>query len=111
MKSMNHIALVGRLGRHPEVRQSKTGTPWCKLAVATNRRRKEGDEWKDDTDWHSVKVSGTDAQRCEQFLRSGSLVSIEGSMIYEKWEDDAGKQRVSSAVMAASRRSSSLICW
>lgn len=100
MKSVNTITLVGRLGRHPEVRQSKAGNPWCKLAVATNRRRRDGDGWKEETDWHSVKVFGDEAVRCEQRLRSGSLVSVEGSMSYDKWEDDAGKTRVRASILA-----------
>lgn len=100
MKSMNAIHIVGRLGRHPEVRQSKAGKPWCKLAVATNRARRDGDGWKEETDWHQVKVFGDEAVRCEQMLRSGSLVSIEGTMSYDKWEDEAGKTRVHATVLA-----------
>lgn len=100
MKSLNTITLIGRLGRHPEVRTSKSGSPWCKLAVATNRRRKDGDSWKEETDWHQVKVFGAEAERCGQWLRSGSLVSIEGSMSYDRWEDDEGKTRVAAAILA-----------
>ena len=36
------------------------------------------------------EVFGKDAERCEQMLRSGSLVSVEGRMTYDKWEDDDG---------------------
>ncbi len=101
MRDMNHITLIGRLGKHPELRTSKTGNPWCALSVATNRRRKEGDIWKTETDWHQVRVFGKDAERCEQLLRAGSLVSVEGQMVYEKWQDKEGNTRRSPRIVAS----------
>ena len=100
MRGLNKIVLIGRLGTHPDVRTSKAGKAWCSLSLATDRVRKEGEEWKTETDWHQVRVFGKDAERCEQMLRSGSLVSVEGSMTYDKWEDDEGKKRVSARVLA-----------
>ncbi|MEZ4320167.1 MAG: single-stranded DNA-binding protein [Myxococcota bacterium] len=100
MKGLNKIVLIGRLGSHPEVRQAKAGGAWCSLSVATDRARKEGDEWKTETDWHQVRVFGKDAERCEQMLRSGSLVSVEGTMTYDKWEDEDGKKRVAARILA-----------
>lgn len=100
MRGMNRVTLIGRLGRHPELRTSKAGRPWCTLAVATDRRRKEGEEWKTETDWHQVKVFGQDAERCGQMLRAGSLVSVEGQMVYDRWEDKEGNKRISAQVYA-----------
>lgn len=100
MRGMNRVTLIGRLGRHPELREGKTGTRWCTLSVATDRRRRDGEDWKNETDWHQVKVFGTEAEKCEQMLRSGSLISVEGSMAYEKWEDDEGKSRTAARILA-----------
>ena len=100
MRGLNKIVLIGRLGSHPEVRTGKAGNAWCALSLATDRVRKEGDEWKTETDWHQVRVFGKDAERCEQMLRSGSLVSVEGKLTYDKWEDDEGKKRISPRVLA-----------
>ena len=100
MQGLNKIVLIGRLCSHPELRTGKSGTAWCNLSVATDRNRKEGDEYKKETDWHHVRVFGRDAERCEQMLRSGSLVSVEGRMTYDKWEDDDGKKRVSPRIIA-----------
>lgn len=100
MRTMNRIVLIGRLGRHPELRESKSGGRWCALSVATERHRKDGEQWKVETDWHQVRVFGSEAEKCEQMLRSGSLVSIEGSMHYERWEDEDGKTRVAARISA-----------
>ena len=54
MRSVNQITLVGRLGDEPELRTSKTGTAWMRISVATDRRVRDGETWKDATDWHRV---------------------------------------------------------
>ncbi|MCB9675369.1 MAG: single-stranded DNA-binding protein [Alphaproteobacteria bacterium] len=100
MRGLNKIVLIGRLGNHPELRTAKDGGAWCSLSVATDRLKKEGDEWKTDTDWHQVRVFGKDAERCGQMLRSGSLVSVEGRMTYDHWQDEEGKKRFSARVLA-----------
>lgn len=100
MRGLNRVTLIGRLGRHPELRTSKAGKPWCKLAVATNRRKKHGEEWKEETDWHRVTVFGDDAERCDRMLRAGSLVAVEGTMTYDQYEDKDGVKRTSPEVIA-----------
>lgn len=83
MKSLNKVFLMGHLGATPELQQSKSGRPYARLSVATNRR------WVDDekgakelVDWHSVFVWGALAQRCTDHLVKGSLVFVEGSLTY-----------------------------
>lgn len=100
MRGMNRVTLIGRLGRNPELRTARNGTSWCTLAVATDRRKKDGEEWKTETDWHQVKVFGSDAERCERMLRAGSLISVEGQMTYERWEDKEGRKRTAARVVA-----------
>ncbi|NCG22023.1 MAG: single-stranded DNA-binding protein [Rhodobacterales bacterium] len=51
------------------------------------------------TDWHRCMVFGERAERAEQFLRSGSLVGVEGSMNYESWTDDEGIKRNKATVL------------
>ncbi len=82
-KSVNKVFLMGHLGATPELQTSKSGRPYARLSVATNRR------WVDDekgskelTDWHSVFVWGALAQRCVDHLQKGALVFVEGSLTY-----------------------------
>lgn len=101
MRGMNRIVIVGRLGQDPELRHSKNGTPWCTMSVATNRSRKDGDQWIDETDWHEVKVFGDDAERSHRKLRKGSVVAVDGSLIYETWKDEAGNRRRKPRIVAS----------
>lgn len=101
MRGMNRIVLVGRLGQDPEVRQGKGGGAWCTLSLATNRSRREGDGWVEETDWHDVRVFGDDAERCQRRLRKGSVVAVDGALIYDTWTDDAGQKRRKARVAAS----------
>ena len=100
MRGVNRLIVVGRLGQDPELRTSKAGNPWCTFNVATNRSRKSGEQWVEETDWHRVKVFGTQAERCHEFLRRGSMVSVEGAVTCEQWTDDEGIKRSATRILA-----------
>ena len=48
---VNKVTLIGNLGRDPEVRYTQSGTAVCNITVAIGERRKDGDEWKEHTEW------------------------------------------------------------
>jgi single-strand DNA-binding protein len=85
MRTVNRIIIVGHLGKDPDVRAASGGLAWGLLSVATNRVRRDGDNWIEEPDWHSVKVFGREAEFAARALRKGSLVCVEGSIAYEKW--------------------------
>lgn len=100
MRTMNKITLIGRLGRDPEMKLAQNGTHWTTLAVATNRNRKDGDKWVEETDWHQVKCFGKDAEYVGKYCKKGSVVSIEGEIHYETWLDKDNGKRWSAKVYA-----------
>lgn len=48
MSSVNKAILVGHVGRDPELRYTQSGTAVTELSVATNERRKSGEEQPDE---------------------------------------------------------------
>lgn len=80
MRSLNKVFLLGRVGQTPELSQTKTGAPYTYLNVATHRTWKDGEEWKETTDWHHVMVWGNQAKICAQGVLKGALVFIEGHL-------------------------------
>ena len=83
MKSLNRVFLMGHVGHDPELKMSKAGKPYARLSVATNRSwMNKDDEREEKTDWHSVFIWGTLAERCCQHLRKGALVFVEGTLSY-----------------------------
>lgn len=101
MRGLNRTMLIGHLGRDPELRTSANhGVPWATFSLATGRSRKEGDRWVEDTDWHRVKVFGTQAELCQRYLQKGHLVAVEGSIVYDSWTGKDGAKRTTTVIMA-----------
>ena len=92
--SFNSITLVGNLGRDPELKYSRTGTPVCQFTMATNERRKNKEgEREDVTTWFRVTLFGRQAETASQYLSKGRQVYIQGRLRDEAWQDRDGKER------------------
>ncbi|NMC13712.1 MAG: single-stranded DNA-binding protein [Chloroflexi bacterium] len=76
------IIIVGNLGRDPEMRYTPTGQAVTNFNVATNRQytASDGTQVKE-TIWFRVSTWGKSAEVCNQYLRKGSKVLIEGRLI------------------------------
>ena len=70
------LILIGNLGRDPEMRYSPEGNPMTNFSMATSRKFGERDE----TTWFRVTVFGKQAEACNQYLRKGSKVLVEGRL-------------------------------
>ncbi len=98
---MNKVIITGNLGHKPEIRKAKSGLSIVNLRVATNERVKDGDNWTDHTEWHSVVVFGKQAENCEKYLDKGSKVAVEGRLQTRQYEDKEGNQRKSTEIVAS----------
>jgi single-strand DNA-binding protein len=79
------IIIVGNLGKDPEMRYAPNGDAVTNLNVATNRKYtdKSGQLVKETT-WFRVSVWGKQAENCNQYLKKGSLVLVEGRLQADK---------------------------
>jgi len=98
--SVNKVILVGNLGADPDVRETKNGSQVANLRVATTHRSKVGDDWQEQTEWHTVTVFGRQAELCGKYLEKGRQVYIEGRNQTRKWQDKNGNDRYSTEVVA-----------
>lgn len=98
---LNKVQIIGRLGRDPELRYSQSGSPVCTLSVATDEGYTDRDGKKvERTEWHRVVLYSKAAENCNQFLKKGSLVYVEGSLQTRKWQDQQGQDRFSTEIKA-----------
>jgi single stranded DNA-binding protein len=58
----NEVTLLGNTGRDIEISHTKNGTAVAKFSLATSRRVKQGEEWKDQTTWHICVLYGKQAE-------------------------------------------------
>jgi len=100
--SINKVILVGNLGADPEVRTFQNGGKVCNLRIATseNWKDKNTGERREKTEWHTVAIFSEGLVRvCEQYLKKGSKVYIEGALQTRKWQDQSGNDRYSTEVV------------
>jgi single-strand DNA-binding protein len=75
------IILAGNLGRDPEMRYTPSGQAVTSLSVATNHQYTNNNgETVKETTWFRVSVWGKMAETCNQYLKKGSKVLVEGRL-------------------------------
>jgi len=92
-KNQNLVLLTGNLTRDPDVRFTQAGTAVCNCAVASNRRRKSGEEWVDDVVFIEFAIWGKSGEAFAKFFRKGQPVQLEGHLTLDQWEDKASGQK------------------
>ena len=100
--SVNKAIILGNLGADPEIRTFGNGGKVCNLRIATSERwrDKNSGEQKEKTEWHTVAVFSEGLVNvCEQYLKKGSTVYIEGKLQTRKWQDQSGNDRYSTEVV------------
>ena len=73
--TMNSVTLFGRLGQDPKLTASGK---MVMFSVATGTKEK--------TQWHNVKAFNDLAVRCNEYLKKGARVVVQGSIEYSEHE-------------------------
>ncbi|MBN2732356.1 MAG: single-stranded DNA-binding protein [Balneolaceae bacterium] len=101
MSSLNKAMIIGRLGQDPDVRYTQSNTAVANMSIATSERYKDkSGEWKEKTEWHRVVAWGRTAEICQEYLKKGSQVYIEGPIQTRQWEDKEGQTRYTTEIKA-----------
>jgi single-strand DNA-binding protein len=99
MGTINKVILIGRLGRDPEERMTAGGTRVSNFSLATNTYHSNNGE--NSTEWHRIVAFGKAAELCNQYLRKGELVCIEGSLQTRCWEKSPSEKHYFTDVVAS----------
>ncbi|MGB9755184.1 single-stranded DNA-binding protein [Roseiflexus castenholzii] len=102
MKDLNKVMIIGHLGADPEMRFTPQGAAVTTFRVATNRPWKQEDGVQRDlTEWFRVVAWDKLATFCNETLRKGSRVYVEGRLQTRSWNDPAtGERRFMTEVVA-----------
>ena len=100
MASVNKVILVGNLGKDPEVRYTANGDAVATLAIATSEAwtDKQSGQKQEHTEWHRVVFFGRLAEVCNQYLKKGSSIYVEGNLRTRKWTDQNNVERYTTEV-------------
>ena len=100
--SLNKVMLIGNLGADPEIRSFQNGGRVANLRIATSETWKDRNtgERQERTEWHTVAIFSEGLVNvCENYLRKGSKVYVEGQLQTRKWQDQSGQDRYSTEVV------------
>jgi len=100
MSSLNYVALIGNLGRDPEVRNLADGSPVMNLSLATSEYWQKDGQRQEKTEWHRVVI--WDAKLCEiaeKYIKKGSKVYVSGRIQTREWEDQSGTKRQTTEIV------------
>ena len=102
--NINRVTITGNLTRDPELRSTPGGTSVCKLRVAVNSRRKDGQsgEWVDKPNYFDVTVWGAQGENCANYLSKGRPVAVDGRLDWREWEAQDGSKRQAVEIIADS---------
>ncbi len=106
------IIIVGNVGRDPEMRYTPSGQAVTSFSVATNRQYSNNNgETIKETVWFRISAWGKQAEICNQYLKKGSKVLVEGRLTPDKetggpriWNGQDGAARASYEVTAQTVR-------
>lgn len=93
-ESLNTVALVGRLGRDPELRTTAGGTPVCNLSLAVDGRG------EDAVSWIEVTLFGKSAEAAAEHLAKGRRIGVQGRLEQRRWQAQDGSNREKVGVVA-----------
>jgi len=80
------FALVGRVGRDPDLRTSQSGNPWTALSIGVGK--------DDQTQWVRISVFGDQAEHACTTLKKGSNVYVEGrDLVLDSYKAKDGTER------------------
>lgn len=97
---LNIVAIMGRLGRDPELRQTTTGKNVASFSIACDRGRKDANG-QSQADWFDVVAWDRTAEFVCKYFQKGSLIAVDGRLQSRKYQDKNGNNRTAIEIVAS----------
>lgn len=90
---LNHITLMGRLTRDPELRQTQSNTAVANFSLAVDRDIPNKATGQRETDFIDCVGWGHTANFVSKYCSKGSLIAVDGRLQIRDWTDKDGNKR------------------
>lgn len=97
---LNHIVLMGRLTRDPELRHTGSGVPVASLTIAVDRDFADKQSGQKETDFVDIVAWRNTAEFVSKYFAKGRMAVVSGRLQMRKWTDKDGNKRTSAEVLA-----------
>lgn len=96
---LNHIDLMGRLTRDPELRYTQSQTPVASFTLAVDRDFSSRDTGERQTDFIDCVAWRSTAEFVSKYFQKGSMAAVSGRLQIRDWTDREGGKRRSAEVV------------
>ena len=97
---LNHIVLMGRLTRDPELRYTQSQIPVASFTLAVDRDFGGRDGGEKQTDFIDIVAWRSTAEFVSKYFTKGRMAVVEGRLQIRDWKDKEGNNRRSAEVVA-----------
>lgn len=96
---MNHVILIGRLARDPELSYTpNTQTACCRFNLAVDRPKRNGED--QGADFIRITVWGRQAETCDRYLSKGRQIAVQGRIQTGSYKNRSGETVYTTDVVA-----------
>ncbi len=99
---LNHIVVMGRLTRDPELRYTQSQTPVASFSVAVDRDFAPKDGGERQTDFIDCVAWRGTGEFVQKWFRKGSVAVVSGRLQIRDWTDKDGNKRRTAEIVADS---------
>ena len=99
---LNHIVIMGRLTRDPELRRTGSGIAVASFSVAVDRDFGGRDGGERETDFIDCVAWRQTGEFVSKYFTKGSMIVVSGRLQIRNWNDKDGNKRRSAEVIAES---------
>ena len=97
---MNHIVIMGRMTRDPELRQTPSGVPVASFTLAVDRGYTPKDGSERQTDFIDVVAWRNTGEFVSKYFVKGQMAAVAGRLQIRDWTDKDGNKRRSAEIVA-----------
>lgn len=97
---LNHITIMGRLTRDPELRRTATGVAVANFTVAVDRDFPDKQSGEKETDFIECVAWRQTGEFVSKHFAKGRMIVVSGRLQIRKWTDKDGNKRFTAEVVA-----------
>ncbi len=97
---LNHITIMGRLTRDPELRRTGSGIAVASFSVAVDRDFGKNENGEKETDFIDCVAWRNTAEFVSKYASKGRMVAVSGRLQIRSWTDKDGNKRRTAEVVA-----------
>ena len=98
---LNHVVIMGRMVRDPELRQLDNGTSVTSFSVAVDRNYVDKTTNERQADFLNVVAWRQTADFVCKYFHQGDMIALEGSLQSRKYTDKDGNNRIAIEIVAS----------